>query len=521
MISDLRAAGTGGKPATVVAALLLAAACEPSSPAPDAGRPEPALRGASLVVGSTVDQWSLLAVPREGGPAEARDLTDLNRVVWTGDTELPPSVEVHSLSGGRVLLRSADGALHTYDPPTDVLVRVGEVEPEATWVGNVSAGLYVSPGGSLLEVSRDGVWRYGLDRSPDWAAPAEGGVLVLLDGATERRDVWLLRRDEVEPVESGTAEAQPPGLVMAWGRRAAFRSADGRGLVFVTTQPIEVAGEVELSGRVLAVAASPSSHEVYAALDVPPRLLAVNRFNLESRVLADLPGAASAIRPTLFGEGVLARQEGSAVWVPASGGISIEAVTAWRADLPIGLPGERVVTLEEEQVRVLDLESGVRTDVEGAEADRWWIPIHWNPASAVTSDRLGEEVIRPAPEQGAPIALDSAAMAERMDVAPGLRDETAPPPETGPPPGFYAIVGSARQAAGIRALVQSLEEAGFSTEIQDVPDEAGRTWYRGLVGPYRSRSEAEAAARQLLRERRLEAWVTEIASVRRSREETN
>jgi cell division septation protein DedD len=108
-----------------------------------------------------------------------------------------------------------------------------------------------------------------------------------------------------------------------------------------------------------------------------------------------------------------------------------------------------------------------------------------------------------------------------MDAAPGLRDETAPSAEIGPPPGFYAIVGSARQADGIRALVQSLEEAGFSTEVQDVPDEAGRTWYRGLVGPYRSRSEAEAAARQLLRERRLEAWVTEIASVGRSREETN
>jgi cell division septation protein DedD len=472
------------------------------------------------VVGSTVDQWSLLAVPREGGPAEARDLSDLDRVVWTGDTELPASVEVHSLSGGRVLLRSADGVLYTYDPPTDVLVRVGEVEPEATWVGNASAGLYMAPG-SLLEISRDGVWRYGLDRSPDWAAPAEGGVLVMLDGETGRRDVWLLRRDEVEPVESGTAEAQPPGLVLAWGRRAAFRSVDGRGLVFLTTQPIGVAGDVELSGRILAVAASPSSHEVYVALDVPPRLLAVNRFNLESRVLADLAGAASAIRPTLFGEGVLARQEGSAVWVPVSGGVPIEAVTDWRADLPLGLPGERVVTVEGEQVRVLDLESGVSTDVEGAEADRWWIPIHWNPASAVTTDRLGEEVVRPTPAQEAPVAVDSVALAERMDVAPGLRDETAPAPEAGPPPGFYAIVGSARQADGIRALVQSLEEAGFSTEIQDVPDEAGRTWYRGLVGPYRSRSEAEAAARQLLRERRLEAWVTEIASVRRSPEETN
>ena len=94
------------------------------------------------------------------------------------------------------------------------------------------------------------------------------------------------------------------------------------------------------------------------------------------------------------------------------------------------------------------------------------------------------------------------------------------PVAAGPPPGFYAIVGSARQSEGIRALVQSLEDAGFATQVQSFPDEAGRTWYRGLVGPYRSRSEAEAASRQLLRERRLEAWVTEVGAGGRPEEES-
>ena len=108
----------------------------------------------------------------------------------------------------------------------------------------------------------------------------------------------------------------------------------------------------------------------------------------------------------------------------------------------------------------------------------------------------------------------------RSAVAPGLRDEAAGPVASGPPPGFYAIVGSARQSEGIRTLVQSIEDAGFTTHVQSFPDEAGRTWYRGLVGPYRSRSEAEAAARQLLRERRLEAWVTEVGAGGRPEEES-
>jgi hypothetical protein len=443
-------------------------------------------------------------------------------VVWTGETELPPSTEAFALPGGRVILRAADGAVHTYDAVTDVLVRVGEVDPEARWVGDDAVGLFLSPDGSLLEVSRDGVWRYALERSVAWAAPAEGGVLVLLDDGGDGRTLWLLRRDQDEPAESGNAPVEAPGLVTAWGRRAVLRSAGGEGLVFLTVEPIEVAGEMDLAAPVLGLSSSPSSHEIYVALDAPPRLVAVNRFNLETRDLSDLPRPASAIRPTLFGEGVLVREEGSVLRVPVAGGTPSRAVSEWRNDLPLGLPEERIVTVADGVIRVTDLESGATGDVEGAEADRWWIPVHWNPATAVTTDRLAGEVVRTVPPEESEAAVDSTVLADRMTAAPGLRDQAAAPPAVaGPPPGFYAIVGSARQAEGIRALVGSLREAGFTTQVQDVPDEAGQTWYRGLVGPYRSRSEAEAAARQLLRERRLEAWVTEIAAPGRAREESN
>jgi cell division septation protein DedD len=116
--------------------------------------------------------------------------------------------------------------------------------------------------------------------------------------------------------------------------------------------------------------------------------------------------------------------------------------------------------------------------------------------------------------------VDSTVLVERPTAAPGRRDEPAAERDApGPPPGFYAIVGSARQSEGIRSLTASLEDAGFLTQVHRFRDEAGRTWYRGLVGPFVSRSEAEAASRQLLRERRLEAWVTEIGASGRPEEE--
>ena len=192
----------GARWGLVASIALLAASCD-GSPGSEAQQPEPALHGASLVVGTSVDQWSLLTVPLDGGVAEARDFSDLQRVVWTGRTELPPSVEAHALAGGRVVLRTAAGAVHTYDPPSDALVRVGDVAPEAIWMGDGSVGLYLSPGGSLLEVSRDGVWRYGLDREVAWAAPAEGGVIVVLDDGAESRTLYLLRRDEDQTRRDG------------------------------------------------------------------------------------------------------------------------------------------------------------------------------------------------------------------------------------------------------------------------------------------------------------------------------
>ena len=519
-ISDRVRWGVGSGLAAAI--VLFVAGCD-RSPGSDAQQPEPALRGATLVVGTSADQWSLLSVPRDGGLAKARSLSDPQRVVWTGTTELPPSIEVHSLPEGRVILRTAEGAVHTYDPLSEALVRVGEVAPEAVWLGDGSVGLYLSPGGALLEISREGAWSYGLDREVSWAAPAEGGVLVVLEEDTERQTVWLLHRDEDEPAETGSAAVHTPGVMTAWGRRAVLASSTGRGLVVLTVSPIEEVGELDVGGPIVTLAASPSTHEVYASLDDPPRLVAVNRFNLTSRVLADLPGPATVVRPSLFGEGILVAQNGQVARVPVSGGSPVPVGSIWREDLPVGLPDGTVVAATEARIVVVDAQSGAETELEGAEVDRWWLPVHWNPTSAiVTTDRVPGQVVR-AESPEAPdteIGIDSALRAERLAAARGLRDEAAVPVATGPPPGFYAIVGSARRSEGIRALVQSLEDAGFATQVQSFPDEARRTWYRGLVGPYRSRSEAEAAARQLLRERRLEAWVTEVGAGGRPQEES-
>ncbi len=501
---------------SALALLILPGACDgPREPV--SASPEPALDGARLVVGDAADRWSLLSVPRLGGTVEVRSLVSPGNVVSTGLTELPPSDEARVLSDGLVVLRAGDGNVHTYDPASDGLAHVGRVADDAVWADGGTRGLFYSATGPLLEISRDGVWTYALEEAVHWAVPVEGGVLVILAGSGGGHTVWLLRHDEDRPAETGETQAGAPGVVTAWGRRIVLTAAEGNGLVTLTASPIEEAAKLDLEGPVLAVGTSPSTHEIYVSLDAPPRLEAVNRFDLSRRVLAELRLPVEAFRSSLFGEAIVG-SDGTDVWrIPVDGSPYRRLASVWRTDLPIGLPDGTVLSGGDAGVVLADPSSGRSEPLEEAGLDRWWLPVPWNPSSApVSTSRVAvQPVERDVNDQ--PDA-DSVRMVERAAEVPGLRDRLEAVSDTGgPPPGFYAIVGSARESAGIRELTSSLARAGFATQEQTFPDEAGRTWYRGLVGPYASRAEAEAASRQLLRERRLEAWVTEIGA--RSRPE--
>jgi hypothetical protein len=485
-----------------LALLLLVAACGGESEAGDGtGSQAPELHGTELVVGSTLDEWSILVLDPSGATADLRPIRTPRETSWESNIELPAFEETRSLGGASVVLRSGDGTVSRFDPTTGAVEQLGALQSEdVSWTASNQGGVFVgSASGEILAVMSDRAWRYEVGGPIEWAGVVQDGIAVLRPGP----ELWLVPHGAEEPSGETSLPVREPGLVTAWGRRLVFvDSEDSRSLRVLSVEPAETAGRVEVGGDVSAVAASPSSHELYAGVANPPGVVAINRFSFSTRSLARLDRPPVEIRPSLFGEYLLAF-DGDRTWrIDVEEGQTIPVPGEWSADLPLGLPDGFVIVRSGGAISLADRAGGIVGDPLDVPAGAVLLPIRWTPVPRVIVDELEGQQVADAPGRPAPAAVVSDAATDQPEATPDR--------PSGVPAGYYAIVGSARQRDGIEALVQDLGAAGFPVQVQSVTDRAGEDWHRGLVGPYATRAEAEAAARQLQRERQLQSWVTGI-----------
>jgi len=428
---------------------------------------------------------------------------------WESESEIPSFAEARSIGGLSVVLKSGDGTVSRFDPAADAIETLDRLPGESVgWVGSDLGGVFVNgASGEILAVLPDRAWRYDVGGAVEWAAVVHDGVVVLRPGP----ELWLVPHGAEEPAGEASVTVRAPGLVTAWGRRIAFVDAeDARSMQVLTVDPMETAGRVELDGEVTALAASPSSHELYAGISDPPGIVAMNRFSFTTSSLARLDRSPVDIRPSLFGEYLLVF-DGERTWrIEVDDGLTVPIPGDWSADLPLGLPDGFVVARTGDAVSLVGPDGRIEGDPLAVANGAAWLPVRWTPVPRVLADELQGQPLavspgRPAPEP--PVSEDDPSEADPSE-ADSSEADTGTPPDV--PVGYYAIVGSARQRDGIDALVADLGAAGFPVQVQSIADRAGENWYRGLVGPYATRAEADAAARQLQRERQLQSWVTGI-----------
>lgn len=121
------------------------------------------------------------------------------------------------------------------------------------------------------------------------------------------------------------------------------------------------------------------------------------------------------------------------------------------------------------------------------------VPVPDQPTGEARPASVPPALQTPPPVQGTVAAGAAAAPSQPLPVPQALPPAT-PPASTG---GRYILqAGSSRNAADAERLRASLALQGMVAQVQPV-NINGETWHRIRVGPFASRTEADAAQRQL------------------------
>ena len=472
-----------------------------------------------LIVGSWLEETGLLVLPRRGGRAEVRAAADPGRVVWEGAQRLPAPEGVHPFDARSIVVLTDRGQVYRYSPSDDLSEALGRVGTNLEWSAFDGSGTFWSQD-AIVAVREGGVRSYEPARPVMWASPVSEGTVVALVAGEDSPFLWLLESEE-EPIALRPLAAMPPGLVTGWGRSALFRSTDGREIVSVQLPELEVERRFQFRRPVTAFAVSASSHELYVAL-AGGRVLAVARVGNGRRQLARLEADVTELRAGVYGQQLLAFDGAVAHRISLVGDSPVRIEVDWRSDLPLGLPsGDVLASRGDTLLLARFVAQGSVAHVERIEGptSAWWLPVQWSPVEPVRVAR-GDAGAREAgePDDTADSLAVESKDAEETEREGDLAEADAPATDSlgfafaAPAAGYYAVAVASRTPAGVIELVGTLARSGYPTAIQRRRDDGGQMWYRALVGPYPARAGADAAARQLRRERSLDAWVTELTA---------
>lgn len=444
-------------------------------------------------------------MPLDGGALTYRSAESLGSPTWA-----PP--DLGAILGawpgiGAVWVQFEDSRLGRYDYSTGHLQSFEDEQSGADLALALEdgSGLVLGRGRRILEL---------VGGTTDWRLDV-GGRLVRLEGAGDNTLVAVVEHESdaelvvLEPSAGAPlARRRVSGVrdieVTAWGSRLYYVSgAEGDTTVHGLSLPeLEPVGALELPAAGQAVAATPSSHRIYVAAG--RTLYAFERLSGRRIAEVGLPGSVASLRFGLTGANLIARMEGEdRVAVLQVGVDSVLGVIAadWGDRLPVALPGGRLMARHGSELVLYSLPSLAEIARVGVDERRVWLPVEWHP-----------------PRPRVELAFRDAA---KSDAGSGARDVPAvvpivedtslvTDPEAAAPPGIYAVVLAARAPGGVENLVAWLRSVGYPALRDRHEDVLGAVWYRAMVGPYATRSDAESSARSLSARYGYKPWILTI-----------
>ena len=434
IIAGLAACGTGGPPDI-----------------PDAG-------------GRQVVAVSLLRWPHNGGTPALYRLPTLQGALWEARG---PTPALKRLIGSDGDLAQAY-ALDTKDGVVALDLESGRSRPFLTKVLAAESG----PDGSIYAVAEDRTLTSVSGRLPTaYPGKLPGAPISLIGTGTDQIYALVAGDSGLLISRQGQAPRRDvfpsAGLVHTrWGDLLAAITDDE--VVLYEPGASNPRRVLDIGGKPLALAFSPSGHRLYAVAEGDETVQRFDRYSLRRLGTLDLPADARELRPDPLGRFLLARPaQGDSVWV-------LDVVkneflgswnTSWRADLPAVAAGRWLLVREGADVVSYDLFDATFAAtgrIPGGAADLWQV-LDWSPRAE------GRTAAEP----------DSA----QVEAAPGTRQVV------------YVQLSSSQNPAWAEELANKLKSQGLPASVirPGKPDEPNRV----VLGPYPSREAADSAGTRL------------------------
>jgi cell division septation protein DedD len=505
-------------------------------------------RGATAASAASLGPDAIvLRVPAQGGAARAYRYPALDTLIWSTKAALPAQVHplAFNIDAGTLALTDAGGIAWRLTLGSGVLERALST-PLGEPVSLDGSGIYGTSGGAVIRLNTSDAtpWQVRSTASLSQLQPLRDGGVLLIGHRDKETVLARFRPPGTAAVDSAILDGTASLISAAGGDRYYLSDGPSR-LVSVRARDLEKLGTISLGDSILATASSPSGDRVYVLGrdGDEARLQIINKYSDEVVAKLDVPADATSLRMDPLGRYLLVRHGGASDSVLvvgiASDNVLGRFVSPWRRDLPLVFPDGRLATLRGNDVVVLAADDFRPLSVVKGGAKDIWTVVQWNGfrrragdaplrASGTLADttsrlagdsarrRAAADSIRRDSSRGVTVDTSRKPVARvdsqprppvTVQAAPAAIPDAEGPTSMGERGSFVVQFAALKAERPAQQLAASIKANGEKAHVVTTSTN-GIALYRVILGPFRSRSDAERAGQAAGRD----YWVFEGGS---------
>ena len=459
----------------------------------------------------------VVRIAATGGPARAYRWPALDAAIWASRAAVPAGATVVGFDpdAGTLLLLDRARRPWRLTLGAGALALAGEDSLEFVHQGEGS-DVVATTGGTLARYAATDAqpWRARPNRPPLAVEPLRKGAFVHVEVAGTRTTLAAWLPPDSVPQRTLELDRRAHAAAAAGGDRLFV--ATGGEVASIATRDLTLRTTIAIDDTILALAPTPSGDRLFVLGrdGAEARVTVVDKYTDEVLARVAVPASAGALRMDPLGRSVLVRfgTDSALAISVADYGAGRPFASGWRDDLPLVFPDGRVGALRDGDVHLVGAADGRVGDVVAGGGGDVWAVVTWNGFRRGPNEASGA----PAPIRRDTATLPVAATDSAPPLPEGAPDSVAPPgvgvpvtpatprrasrdsapparpaPPAEPAGGAWIVQFAAlRVEEPARQLAGGIRVNGERARVIE-SSSAGTTLYRVILGPYRTREEAE------------------------------